>query len=285
MLIQEAKAKKELSRYIESYWRFSPNAEQHPLLLFPDGTFNVVFATQPFKMDNGKTYSKGTYLFPLLNQLHHVHSDGILVGIRYKAFALNNIVDVDIEKLDGICELTEVNQQNSVLTKIHTEIGQNPDFEWIQPLLELGSYELISSKLQLNSALRDKVNYILDRKGNVRIDELCQEFSVSRQALHKAFKKNLGISAKQLACTWRLNYFLTLIEDPDSLTSNALSAGFFDQAHSINSLKREWKFSPGAFKRLNDDTIGYVKQTMKNRFNNFYDPDIQNEFTVSHFGG
>jgi hypothetical protein len=24
---------------------------------------------------------------------------------------------------------------------------------------------------------------------------------------------------------------------------------------------------------------------MKNRFNNFYDPDIQNEFTVSHFGG
>ena len=69
------------------------------------------------------------------------------------------------------------------------------------------SFELLNKSFELNSSLRDKVNYILDRRGNIKIAELCEEFAISRQALHKHFKTYLGISPKELATTWRLNHF------------------------------------------------------------------------------
>ena len=50
---------------------------------------------------------------------------------------------------------------------------------------------MLNKRFQVNLSLRDKVNYILDLKGQIKIGDMAKEFGVSRQALHKSFKQNL----------------------------------------------------------------------------------------------
>ena len=84
----------------------------------------------------------------------------------------------------------------------------------------------------------------------------------------------MGIGAKELAMTWKLNYFFTLMSDSSSLTATALDAGFYDQSHSIHAFKNFWQISPAHLKKSNPVLVALVQDSMSKRFSNFYDPDL-----------
>ena len=128
--------------------------------------------------------------------------------------------------------------------------------------------------MNVNLDLRDKVNYILDSKGQIRVEQMAKEFGVSRQALHKNFKQNLLITPKELAAIWQLNHFFTLADQSnDSLTGLAIDAGYYDQAHFINSFKLKFGMSPKQFIKANEQVFNFAKDSMSKRFNNYYDPE------------
>lgn len=271
MTLSEIKTNAELSSYIECYWK-SNSILGEELTIFPDGTFNVIISSHDFYIGKlKKRYVKGSYLIPITLNPIRIKTIGSVYGIRFKAFSLQNIVGNKPKFLGSINELTGTSRTCGNLEGI---INNQRNLEFISDSMSEFSFELLNKNYALNSSLRDKVNYILDRKGNIKVSELCSDFGISRQALHKFFKVHLGISPKELATTWRLNHFFTLINDTDSLTESALDAGYFDQAHSINSFKSKWESSPNSFKKNQNDLLQIAKTNMKNRFNNYYDPII-----------
>ncbi len=269
MNLAEIKTNPELSSYIECYWKYSMDKE-NTLTIFPDGTFNVILATHCFYLGNAKKkYECGVYLLPITLNPLYLNSKGSVYGIRFKAFSLNNVIGNKPQILGSVNKL----DCNSILTnELKGKIHVHTSLESLTDCFGDLSFELLNRQFDLNSSLRDKVNYILDRRGNVKVSELCNEFSISRQGLHKYFKSHLGISPKELASTWKLNHFFTLLENSDSLTASALDAGYYDQAHSINVFKSKWDISPNSFKKNQKQLLDFAKNNMINRFNHYYDP-------------
>lgn len=273
MGFKEKKSSAELSTFIESYWSYTHDGGDE-LILFPDGTFNIFFAFQPFQLKGNNRFSKpGVYLVPLSSIPVSIQSKDPIYGIRFKAFSLINIVGKS-SPLTLLNDLDSFASRSPSLQQVKNSFDEEKSMEEITVELEKIAFDLLNSRMNVNLNLRDKVNYILDNKEQVRIDEMAKDFGVSRQALHKGFKNNLLITPKELAAIWQLNHFFTLADEgEESLTALALDAGYYDQAHFINSFKLKFGMSPKQFIKSNSQVFDFAKDSMSKRFNNYYDPE------------
>jgi AraC-like DNA-binding protein len=271
MSVTEEKSRAELSAFIESYWRYEGHPEDD-LLLFPDGTFSLLVASHGFAC-GAQCFSHGIYLLPIHLNAVSIQSAKVLMGIRFKAFSLPNLFPAGHQDLSGFIALKELGC-TPALHALSREILTVNDPEKSASLLQLLAYELLSTHFSVRQSLREKVNYVLDRKGQIRIEEMAAHFSVSRQALHKHFTSALKVSPKQLSAVWQLNHFFTLAqEEKESLTSNALDAGYYDQAHFIRQFSSRFGVAPGTFLRTNQGILSFAKDSMIKRFTHYYDPE------------
>lgn len=266
---REVKARGELSRHVECYW----SSNEKELILIPDGTFNVIFSAGCLRLSDGRFLAPGAHLIPIITKKLVIQTDRFVVGIRFKAFSKRKFAtDWNAQKISDIGEL----EGRKLITEHFTSsLVKEPDLFYLLPEVEEMAYELISHDLDVNEDFREKVNYILNRKGNIKVSQLSAHFGISRQALHKQFIQNIGISAKDLAGIWRLNYFLTLIESDFNLTEGLLEAGFFDQSHGIRVFKEKMGDAPMNFLKNNPEIAEEVVARMIKRFNNYYDPDTR----------
>jgi AraC-like DNA-binding protein len=272
--LAEIKSRAELSKFIESYWHFDGSVESQFLLL-PDGTFNVIISTAGFSVGNGSVqYPCGAYLVPIATKPLQINTEGNVFGIRFKAFSMVTVAGKKVNTLGLVNGLEDSLAKPFRLLDLGSKINRERELEQARVHLENLAFDLLNHRYFLNEGLRAQVNYLLDRKGDVRISSLCTDLGITRQGLHKSFIGSLGIGPKELAMTWRLNYFFTLMKPQNSLTGTALDAGFFDQAHSINSFKSQWCLSPSNLQKTNPAVFRFAQENMTRRFNNFYDPEI-----------
>lgn len=275
MNLSEIKSKAELSTFIESYWQFK-NVVGKQLVFFPDGTFNIFFALAPFRIVNATTcYNAGAYLMPISSLPVHIETTSDIYGIRFKAFSLLNILNKNIDGLTMLNPLEKLRKEKVLFQNSKNLFENGVELAEMVCYLENIAFDLLNKQFSVNLSLRDKVNYILDLKGQIRIEEMAKEFGLTRQALHKNFKQNLLISPKELSAIWQLNHFFTLADDSDSsLTSKALDAGYFDQAHFINAFKTRFGLSPSQFMKTKPEMFDFAKDQMVKRFSNYYDPEV-----------
>ena len=126
----------------------------------------------------------------------------------------------------------------------------------------------------IDQQFRDQINFILDRKGVLKVQELFAEFQVSKVTLHKHFLRKMGLSPKQVSRIWRLNYFLQLQRNTQNrkLTELALEAGYYDQAHFIREFHRFFPYSPNRILQSNSQLLQISQGIIDRRFSNLYDP-------------
>lgn len=274
MNLSEIKSKAELSTFIESYWHFESDGI-NDLVFFPDGTFNIFFAAAPFYVANSsQACPAGAYLMPISSFPLSIHSPKDIYGIRFKAFSLLNVLDKDVKELTILNPLEQCVDERTMLRTSKQVFKSGIELSSMVPQLEQIAFELLNKHFHVNLNLRDKVNYILDLKGQIKISEMAKTFGVSRQALHKNFKQHLLISPKELSAIWQLNHFFTLTDGiDDSLTGKALEVGYFDQAHFINSFKARFGLSPKQFMKVKPEIFSFAKEHMVRRFSHYYDPE------------
>jgi AraC-like DNA-binding protein len=93
----------------------------------------------------------------------------------------------------------------------------------------------------------DAVQRIKYVKGDLKIKSLAGELNISQDAFEKRFRKITGTSPKQFAITVRLRSIIEQYSKPDSLTSVAYTAGYFDQAHFIKDFRSFTGQTPQSF--------------------------------------
>lgn len=272
--LSEKRSRAELSSFAESYWSFCCTSGEE-LILFPDGTFNLVFASAPFTLLNTHcAFSSGFYLVPLSSSPIRLVSSQAIYGIRFKAFSLPNMLKGSCQPLTTINALESLNLSSAAIRLLSAGLKKSQAPEEVLMTLEKLAFELLTPNLQVNQSLRDKVNYILHQKGHVRIEQMAHDFNLSRQGLHKHFIKSLRVSPKQLSTIWQLNHFFTLPENSDdSLTGRALDAGYYDQAHFNHQFSTTFGSAPNTFFRTNSHVLLFAKESMIKRFTNYYDPE------------
>jgi len=273
------------SHHIESYWQMSipPGNDNEPVeLLLPTCTFNIIITDQPCfirtKMNSTWIcFQPGAAFFGQLSSCIHIKSEKplSLSGIRFKPFAFANIIEFPIFKLNDdfipINKLFTINKStSSLIQKITKSTSSNIKVKLINKLM----YTLLKKSFSIDETLRAQLNYIMDRKGSVKISELFEEFSISKVTLRKHFINKVGLTPKKVSQIWRMNYLLQLKEERpnENLTTHCLNAGFYDQAHFIKDFKLLFGLPPRKFFSKNTHLIKVANQNISKRFTNQYDP-------------
>lgn len=268
MILKESIPHDEMSMLIESYWESTNSGK---VLLASEGTFHIIYSPSPFVISYHKTYflHSGFYLFPINVIPIHINHINKLTGIRLKAFTYCNISNN--AKIFSIKNTAYwMFNENSTIIKyctmiLNRESTLDKPFQHLEVLL----HKMLLEKPSLNSSLRDEVNYILDRKGQIKVSKMAKDFGVSRQYLYKYFVKHLDISPKQLSAIWNINDFVYLSNKQKTLTESAHSAGYFDQSHCIREFKKHFNHSP---KYLHSKDMLFTKDCIRKRFTNQYNP-------------
>lgn len=88
------------------------------------------------------------------------------------------------------------------------------------------------------------VDFITKSKGLVRIEEICDRFSIGQRTLENHFKNKVGISPKEFCSIIQFNHFLIQTTEKTSLAESAFASGYYDQSHLIHKFKTFAHTSP-----------------------------------------
>lgn len=93
------------------------------------------------------------------------------------------------------------------------------------------------------------VQALLESSGKHNVNEISAQLQVNRRQLERKFVAATGLSPKQFSKIARLQAALKLISGDSfsSLTTLALEAGYYDQAHFIRDFREFTGVSPGQF--------------------------------------
>jgi transcriptional regulator GlxA family with amidase domain len=97
--------------------------------------------------------------------------------------------------------------------------------------------------------VRTTIDALLATNGSARIKTILKEDLSKRRQLERKFKKQIGISPKQLGKVIRLQSALKILlnRKTESLTNIAYESEYYDQAHFIKDFKEFTGTNPNKF--------------------------------------
>jgi AraC-like DNA-binding protein len=237
-----------LPECIQRFLFIETNSEEQYLLL-PDGHYTMVL----FLGSSKESYE--------INQKVRI-GESVLIGQMTKAWRLtlnpgNKFIVVRLNPYsfyyltglmsshftDQVVNLDIIfkHQFHSLISYLKEDIS----FDRAVKIIEKNILE-ISGNHEVNSLVINAVNKILFLKGNLLINEICEELKVSKTTLEKYFIKFVGISPKMFSKFCRLKHCVTQKSDNPhlSLTNIAYESSYYDQSHFIKEFKAVTGMTP-----------------------------------------
>ena len=276
-----------LSHSVEVFW--CQKLSEHAFFI-PQGIFDLLLHSRPIsfsKIDDQLSIKQVPAGTSILGQqisaytLYSKHPQWIF-GVRLKPFSflkqqfmssleVKNTIESITQLLSHSDYLNDVLPLLTQLNENHINIQMQPIIEKITPWLHC---QFIANDYVISERLRAETNAILNARGDIKISDICEMFSISKVTLRQHFLDNIGLLPKELCKIWRLNNFLLHSQSAtQTLTESAMNAGYFDQAH----LNREFKCLLGQTpKRYLNSAEPHFNQgfqaAINNRFIGKYDP-------------
>jgi len=247
----------DLASLVKFYWTLQVpyDANNQKQKIIPDGCIEMTFNLA----DHIKRYTSDTDYI--------VHPHPMVMGQRIKSYYIEPLGHVDSF---AICFYPHgfANFINSPLkeladteTSLDVLFGEVPAKELTLKIMGAGNTQerieiieaFLLSKLNEDSTIdrfvKSTVDALVSTKGSVPINALLKEDISKRRQLERDFKKQIGISPKQLGRVIRLHSALQMLlnEEGESLTRIAYENEYYDQAHFIKDFKEFTGISPKEF--------------------------------------
>ncbi|WP_103072339.1 helix-turn-helix transcriptional regulator [Aquimarina sediminis] len=246
----------DLSAIVKFYWTlevpFDPSNQKQKII--PDGCIEMTFNLE----DKIKRYiSENDFV---------IHPNSMVMGQRTKSYYIEPIGNV---KSFAICFYpfgfanfinTPLEQLVDTETPIENLFGEIPAKELEQKITQATStqkrIEIIETFLlnKLNQSttienlVKTTVDALLATNGSTSINQILKDNLSQRRQLERNFRKQIGISPKQLGKVLRLQSALKMLLSGDkNLTNIAYESEYFDQAHFIKDFKEFIGTTPKEF--------------------------------------
>ncbi|MEL6926813.1 MAG: helix-turn-helix domain-containing protein, partial [Bacteroidota bacterium] len=120
--------------------------------------------------------------------------------------------------------------------------------------------ERLKAEATIDKIVKTTVDALLASNGNKPISEILKNNPSKRRQLERKFKKQVGVSPKQLGRMIRLQTALKLMlnEQSDKLTNIAYQCEYYDQAHFIKDFKAFTGISPADFQDNEKMTLSAI---------------------------
>ena len=233
----------DLKSIVKFYWTlevpFDPKNQKQKIV--PDGciemTFNfgdkikrytsdIDFILHPNAMVMGQR-TKSYYILPIGNVDTFAICFYPIGFINFMKTPLEKLVDKEtpIAELFGQAEAIELEQQ--MIQAVDTQERIN--------IIEFFLLGKLNEKNTISNIVKSTVDVLLKTNGTTPINVILEDDLSKRRQLERHFRKQIGISPKQLAKAIRLQTTLNLLlnKKSETLTDIAYESEYFDQNHFI----------------------------------------------------
>lgn len=250
----------DLVSLVKFYWTlevpFDPKNQKQ--MIIPDGCIEM-------------TFNMGDKIKRFISENEFIlHPNAMVIGQRTKSYAILPVGNVDTIAIcfypHGFASFVDVPLESLVdketpITKIFgQEIGLELEKQIIHAtdtkerlnILETFLLMKLSEKNTINNIVKSTVDALLQTKGSIPIKMILKDEISKRRQLERYFKKQIGISPKQLGKVIRLQASLQMLANQknETLTEIAYEQDYFDQIHFIKDFKQFTGETPEQFKRL-----------------------------------
>lgn len=242
-----------LRHLINCYWHIDSEGVEviETQKIVPDGYPEIILHYgDSYEINNsGEWTPQSRYL--LAGQLKHhffLRNTGVsgMIGIKLQPAALTFLLGVDQSVLTGkVIELP--NDITQFLSPIIPLL--KPGLDVIEVCNELDGAFLKQAPQETNTKdIEEALALIIERKGNIGVNELTQTVNCSERKLERLFKRFVGLSPKFYARIIRLSYIFELMQEGDKSWSDLVyDSGFYDQSHFIKNFKEFTGEDPSSY--------------------------------------
>jgi hypothetical protein len=170
-------------------------------------------------------------------------------AICFYPIGFTNFVTMPLDKLvDNETPISELFGQVEAY-KLEQQMIQAVDTRQRIDIIEAFFLKILVGKNTISNIVRSTVDVLLKTNGTTPINLLLKEDITKRRQLERHFKKQIGISPKQLSKAIRLQATLNLLlnKKTETLTNIAYESEYFDQNHFIKDFKDLVGVSPKEF--------------------------------------
>lgn len=247
MNYQTYQPNKDLESIVKYYWTlevpFDPKNQKQKIV--PDGCIEMTFNFG----DKIKRYTSKTDFILNPNAMvmgQRTKSFDILPTGNVDTFAIcfypigfANLVKMSLEKLvDKETPISELFGQVEA-DILEQQMIQAADTRQRIDIIEAFFLRMLIEKNTISNIVKSTVDVLLKTNGTTHINVLLKEDITKRRQLERHFKKQIGISPKQLSKAIRLQATLNLLlnKKTETLTDIAYESEYFDQNHFIKDFK------------------------------------------------
>ncbi|WP_229236052.1 helix-turn-helix domain-containing protein [Dyadobacter tibetensis] len=247
MKYQTYKPHKDLESLVKFYWTlevpFDPENQKQKIV--PDGCIEMAFNFG----EQIKKYTSETNFI--------LQPNAMVMGQRTKSFDILPVGDIDtfaicfypigfanfvkksledlVDKEIPISELFGQTAAIELEQQIAQAVGTQQRIEMIESFL----FKILNAKNTISNIVQSTVDALIKTNGTTAINVLLKDDISKRRQLERHFKKQIGISPKQLGKALRLQTTLNLLlnKKSETLTDIAYEREYFDQNHFIKDFK------------------------------------------------
>lgn len=257
MNYQTYKPHSDLESLVKYYWTlevpFDKNNQKQ--IIIPDGciemTFNLGDKIKRYTSETAFIFNPNAMVMGQRTKSYYIEPvgdvDTIAICFYPHGFAnfvnlpLDNLVDKEIPIQDIFNEV----QANELEQNIIKATSTKERIEIIETFLLNKLYE----EATIENIVKTTVETLLKSKGSIPINIILKDNLSKRRQLERHFKKQIGISPKQLSKVIRLEATLQVLisQNGDTLTDIAYENEYFDQNHFIKDFKKFVGITPKEF--------------------------------------
>jgi AraC-like DNA-binding protein len=166
-----------------------------------------------------------------------MHGPYKLIGFQLYPFVLRQFFGVNPKDINDHCyDLSEVPEIKETIAQLQLHSNFEDRVAIISDFL---SKQFISKKEQLDFTIREAIQLILDRQGQLSVGDLCDTIGLNERTLERKFQNEVGVSPKQFCkiIQFQQSYGQLTGKDFEKLTDIVYGNGFSDQSHFIKVFK------------------------------------------------
>lgn len=247
----------DLASIVKFYWTlevpFDPKNQKQKIV--PDGcvemTFNFGDEIKRYTSENDFVLHSGAMVMGQRTQSHYILPIGNVdtFAVCFYPIGFANFVEMPLENLaDKELPIAELFGQTEA-TELEQQMIQAIDNQQRIYIINTFLLRKLNEKNTVSNIVKSTVDALLKTNGTTPINVLLKDDISKRRQLERHFRKQIGISPKQLSKAIRLQATLNLLlnKKSETLTDIAYENDYFDQNHFIKDFKDLVGITPKEF--------------------------------------
>ena len=247
----------DLESLINCYWTLEVPADNdsQKQRIVPDGCIEMAFILgddiKRYTSENEFILQPRAMVLGQTMEPFYIEPTGYVntFAIRFYPYGFANFVSEPIKNLTNTETPLESLFDEKVAKELEQEIIQATDVKQRIEIIEAFLLEMLHTNSTLENIVKTTVDALLSTKGNASIKNILKDDLSKRRQLERKFRKEIGVSPKQLGKVIRLQSALKMLinQEVDSLTNIAYESDYYDQAHFIKDFKEFTGTNPKEF--------------------------------------